>query len=119
MSDKANLMAMRLEMRALERRVVQLESSRPNIPSYSTTTYEERVMTHEQARWMVDALAFEYEEGDTSKWSAHNQVWNENFQLWLAKHLVNASEAYWFNVEENADKAANYAHLFNEEGDLL
>ena len=94
-----NLMATRLQLRALERRVVQLESAL-NSPN------EDNVMTHEQARWIVDALAFEYEEGDTSKWSAHNQVWSENFRLWLATHLVSTSESYWFNVEENADKAA-------------
>mgnify|MGYP003152797278 CR=1 FL=1 len=113
MSDKANLIAIRLQMRALERRVARLESSRPNIPSHWTTPYEERIVSSTQADWLVDTLSCEHEEGDTSK------AWSESHKLWMVKHLVNASEAYWFNVEENADKAANHAHLFNEEGDLL
>jgi hypothetical protein len=100
MSNKANLMVMSLKMRALERRVAQLESSRPNIPSYWTTTYEERIVSSTQADWIVDTLSFEHEEGDTSK------AWSKSHKLWIAKLLVSASEAYWLNVEENADKAA-------------
>jgi hypothetical protein len=80
-----NLMATRLQLRALERRVVRLESAL-NSPN------EGNVMTHEQADWIVDTLSFEHEEGDTSK------AWSESHKLWMAKHLVNASEAYWFGA---------------------
>ena len=82
-----NVMVRDTYIKYLERRVKELSN-------------EGNVMTREQAKFMVDDLSFEYEEGDTSR------AWGENFRLWLESHLVRSNESYRTWVGDNEYKAS-------------
>ena len=88
--------AIQLEINALQLRIVAIEE----LVHSSLKPHKRNLIDREEADWLASYLEYAYEEGDTSR------AWDENFRLWLAEQLVEASESYRCWVEDNEHKAA-------------